>query len=474
MTTENVLVIGPTLTDIYFIGEASRLDQTAAVPVVDVKLTAHNFGGAANAASTLARLGANTTFITVLGGDPGGTKAEAELPCANLQLCACKLPQYTHPTKTRIYANRRLVARFDTDTDEPQVQDYIRDKFNWVCQHKPKPDAILISDYGNSVITPDVIGTVLAYAKEHNIPVIADPAVARLQYYRECYALTPSIAQLNAAGVTAQELYKALQPKYLLVTMAEQGALLYDDTLHVREFPALLARHRCSIGAGDAVAAALTYATAEGAPIVDAVKYSMAAGAAAVEAFGAVPVSAHDVMRKTLYYTGPAGKIVGIAEAMRLRQSVALSGQTFGIANGVFDLLHIGHMDMLQKAAKECDFLLVLLNNDDSAEEIKRKPVNDEALRALMLANLPYVNAVTFFATPTPEADIVRLAPDVLIKGPGYTSDIVPGASSVIADGGRFVSTTAQHDISTTAILTEVASRSEQNESSPAAPSSSP
>jgi D-beta-D-heptose 7-phosphate kinase/D-beta-D-heptose 1-phosphate adenosyltransferase len=195
--------------------------------------------------------------------------------------------------------------------------------------------------------------------------------------------------------------------------------------------------------------------------IEDAARYATAAGAAAVEVFGASPIGAHDVYRKMLFYGGAANKRVSFAEAKRLRQSINSAGLKFGIANGVFDLLHAGHMDMLSKAREECDFLLVLINSDEAATAIKRKPINPQTLRVTMLANLPYVDAVMVFDGETPEPEICGLTPDVLVKGPGYDVKTVPGASHVVKHGGRFVSTTADIDTSTTKTIAEVASRVE-------------
>jgi D-beta-D-heptose 7-phosphate kinase/D-beta-D-heptose 1-phosphate adenosyltransferase len=256
-----------------------------------------------------------------------------------------------------------------------------------------------------------------------------------------------------------QDLYKTTKAAHLVITAGKHGAWRISEPGKIEPYAPIPARLVDTCGAGDAVAAALTYATITGQSIDEAVKFAMAAGAVAVEQLGAHPVGAHDVYRKLLHTKGAASKIMSLEEAKRLRTSVKLSGQKFGITNGVFDLLHIGHLDMLQKAAKECDFLLVLVNTDASAEKIKRKPVNNQELRTKMLAGLPYVDAVATFQDDTPITTLAYLDPDVLIKGPGYTAQSVPWGTSVVARGGRFVSTERQYTTSTTATIESVKQR---------------
>jgi D-beta-D-heptose 7-phosphate kinase/D-beta-D-heptose 1-phosphate adenosyltransferase len=109
--------------------------------------------------------------------------------------------------------------------------------------------------------------------------------------------------------------------------------------------------------------------------------------------------------------------------------------------NGVFDLLHPGHVDVLHAARAEGDALVVGLNSDDSVRRLKgpARPVRAERDRAYVLAALEAVDAVVMFDADTPLELIRALEPDVLVKGGDYSVETVVGAADVIARGGKVV-----------------------------------
>ena len=109
--------------------------------------------------------------------------------------------------------------------------------------------------------------------------------------------------------------------------------------------------------------------------------------------------------------------------------------------NGVFDILHPGHIFSLSQAAKEADYLIVGVNSDDSVKRLKgnHRPLNTQETRSLILASLLMVDAVVIFEEDTPLQMINALKPDVLVKGGDYTIEQIVGAKEVIENGGRVV-----------------------------------
>lgn len=107
--------------------------------------------------------------------------------------------------------------------------------------------------------------------------------------------------------------------------------------------------------------------------------------------------------------------------------------------NGCFDLLHLGHIDYLSKAADFGDVLVIGLNSDQSVRNIKGKnrPIQDEYSRARIMAALSFVTAVTIFETDTPYDLICSVKPDILVKGADYKIEEIAGADVVIANGGE-------------------------------------
>ncbi len=115
------------------------------------------------------------------------------------------------------------------------------------------------------------------------------------------------------------------------------------------------------------------------------------------------------------------------------------AGKTIAFTNGCFDILHAGHVHLLEKAAAFADILIVGLNSDVSTRNLKgeSRPIHNEHHRALLLASMVMVDAVVLFDEPTPLKLIKTILPDVLIKGGDYTADSIVGAKEVKANGGR-------------------------------------
>ena len=135
-----------------------------------------------------------------------------------------------------------------------------------------------------------------------------------------------------------------------------------------------------------------------------------------------------------------------------------VTGKTIAFTNGVFDILHQGHIFSLSQAAKEAEILIIGLNTDASVKRLKgeSRPVNNQESRALLLASLQIVDAVVLFEEDTPLQLISSVLPDVLIKGGDYTVDQIAGAKEVIAAGGRVLINPILEGFSTTGIIEQI------------------
>lgn len=133
-------------------------------------------------------------------------------------------------------------------------------------------------------------------------------------------------------------------------------------------------------------------------------------------------------------------------------------GKTISFTNGCFDILHAGHIASLSEAAREGDILIVGVNTDASTRRLKgsERPVNSENSRALLLASLEIIDAVTLFEEDTPLELINTIMPDVIVKGGDYTMDQMIGAKEVIANGGRVVINSIVEGFSTTNIIEKI------------------
>ena len=148
-------------------------------------------------------------------------------------------------------------------------------------------------------------------------------------------------------------------------------------------------------------------------------------------------------------------KILTAEQAVQKTAQWRILGKKISFTNGVFDILHQGHIFSLSQAAKEGDYLVVGLNADVSVKRLKgeSRPVNDQDSRALILASLVMVDAVVLFEEDTPLELIKIIMPDVLVKGGDYTVEQVVGAKEVAAAGGRVVINPILDGFSTTSII---------------------
>jgi rfaE bifunctional protein nucleotidyltransferase chain/domain len=139
-----------------------------------------------------------------------------------------------------------------------------------------------------------------------------------------------------------------------------------------------------------------------------------------------------------------------------------LEGEKVVFTNGVFDLLHIGHITYMAKAADLGDRLIVGLNADSSVKRLKGedRPVNDQINRAALLAALFFVDGIVIFEEDTPLNLISTLLPDILVKGADYTIDNIVGAKEVIANGGEVKTIDLVEGYSSTSIIQKIRKQS--------------
>jgi rfaE bifunctional protein nucleotidyltransferase chain/domain len=149
-------------------------------------------------------------------------------------------------------------------------------------------------------------------------------------------------------------------------------------------------------------------------------------------------------------------KIVTLAEGIELRKQWKANGDKVVFTNGCFDILHLGHIDYLEKSSEFGTQMIVAVNSDASVRTLEKgveRPVNSEYARARLIAALEFVSMVIIFGESTPLELIQALNPDVLVKGDDYTIETIVGAKEVIAAGGEVKTIALVPDYSTTKII---------------------
>ena len=210
-------------------------------------------------------------------------------------------------------------------------------------------------------------------------------------------------------------------------------------------------------GAGDTVVAALALALAGKSSWEDAVRLANSAAGIAVTKVGTAAVTADEVAAEL-----QSGKLAPaekkIASADRAKEQIEAwraKGHKIGFTNGCFDLIHPGHISLLNQARAGCDKLVVGLNADASVRRLKGegRPVQDEMARAIVLASLAMVDLVVIFGEDTPDQLIRALKPDLLIKGADYKPEEIVGADFVTSYGGKVMRAELMPEHSTTSLI---------------------
>ncbi len=160
-----------------------------------------------------------------------------------------------------------------------------------------------------------------------------------------------------------------------------------------------------------------------------------------------------------------SGKYLSLTVLLRKRPSWRRAGKTVVFTNGIFDILHRGHVEYLAEAKRRGDILVIGLNTDASTKKLKGpgRPMNKQADRAVVLAALEVVDYIVAFGEPTPIKLITAIKPDVLVKGSEYKKAEIVGAKEVESWGGKVVRVKMRPGKSTTALVRKITRSAKTN-----------
>lgn len=439
-------------------GKVRRISPESPVPILDLADVVNVPGGAANVGRNICALGGACTLIGVIGADPAGVELQQLLTsCDGLE--PVLITDRGRPTieKVRYVAVGQHLLRVDREkpgeisveaADEiiARVRDFIVDHH-----------VVVLSDYAKGVLTDAVIQAIVLIAEGRGVPVVVDPKSALLKRYAGATVVTPNGKEaFEATGIhvetdadaerAAKKILSDAEVGAVLVTRSEHGMTLATGDMQVVHVPASGREVFDVVGAGDTVIATLALCLAAGSAMGEAVRVANAAAGVVVGKHGTATVSRAELVEELRRLSGSGtngegGKVLLATDVIDLRAGWERDGLRVGFTNGCFDILHIGHVRILEFARSQCDRLIVGLNSDASVKRLKgsSRPVNGEDDRAHMLSAFSFVDAVIVFDEDTPYSLIEQLQPDVLVKGSDYRVEEVVGYDIVQARGGQVV-----------------------------------
>ena len=447
-----VLCVGDVMLDRYIYGEVQRISPEAPIPVLKVRDERAMLGGAGNVVRNLSALGAQVSFVSVVGEDDAGREIAAmlgELGDVTSRLVIDKTRRST--VKTRYVGMSQQMLRADLESDAAlslSVQDEV---IRHIQSLLLDVQVLVLSDYGKGVLTSDVCKVAIEEARDGNIPVIVDPKGRNYYRYSGASVITPNRRELSeATGIaltddasivdSARGLMSQFGISSVLVTRSQQGMSVVDGETAVTHLPAEAREVFDVSGAGDTVVSTLAAALAAGLSLVDAAGLANVAAGLVVGKVGTAVVYRDELSAKLRdrALASLEDKVAVQHAAQDIVAGWRHKGLRVGFTNGCFDLLHPGHVALLGQARALCDRLVVGLNSDASVSRLKgpSRPIQPDIARATVLASLANVDLVVMFEEDTPAKLIEMLRPDVLIKGGDYTVETIVGAEFVQSYGG--------------------------------------
>jgi D-beta-D-heptose 7-phosphate kinase/D-beta-D-heptose 1-phosphate adenosyltransferase len=228
--------------------------------------------------------------------------------------------------------------------------------------------------------------------------------------------------------------------EFLTVTLSEKGIALLRPGYRVVA-PAVARQIFDVSGAGDTVIAVLALCLASALSPETGVQLANVAAGVVVGKVGTVPVEKHELLAALSpdIALNAQDKVVALPELVTRVGLWKANGERVVFTNGCFDLLHVGHITLIEEAHRFGDRLIVAINSDASVKSLKgsTRPVTSENDRARILAAVAAVDAVVVFDESTPMELILAVRPDVLVKGGDYDLDIVAGVNEMQAWGGQ-------------------------------------
>lgn len=450
-----LVVVGDVFLDRDITGIADRLSPEAPVPVLADARSTDRSGGAGLAAVLAARTpGWSVTLVCGIGQDQPGAHLRALLDETGIDVIDLATSGTT-PVKTRVRAADRTLLRFDT-TAGPLPLGPLPEP---VRTRLAEAAAVLVCDYGRGITAHDDLRQALTAAAADR-PLVWDPhpkgaapvpgTALAVPNTDEALHFTGHGGPRDLAGDTARavQLLAAWPVKQVAVTRGRDGAVLVADADgHPLAVPARpTAGDTCGAGDQLAVTAAMTLATG---------RLPSHAMAAAVEAAtGYVAVGGPAALT-----TSPARTTPDRADPLVMAARVRARGGKVVGAGGCFDLLHAGHLSLLEQARRLGDALIVCINSDASVRRLKGadRPVVGERERAELLTALNCVDGVIVFAEDTPEKVLAELRPDIWVKGGDYAGRRIAEADLVESWGGEVVTVPFLEGHSTTTRIQHLA-----------------
>lgn len=389
-----IRVFGDIMLDRWIQGNADRISPEAPVPVLLEENQSYSIGGAGNLALNIQSINGSVALHGCVGQDKEGMKVTELLKETDLDVRL----SYDHDittTKTRLVGqNGQHIVRWDRE-----VHYKGNDTFDRLMTTANSNDIVCVSDYNKGVVTHNSVAELIS----KGCKILVDPKKPST-CYEGAFLVKPNMKEYKEwfGSFTKEKALSHMKQhrwQWLIVTDGAKGIHALHETGNYKHFVEPVQEVADVTGAGDTVLAVLAYGIEKNLDMFEACKLACFAAARIVERRGVAVITPKDLNKGVVF------------------------------TNGVFDILHVGHLKLLKHAKTLGNKLVVGINSDTSVKRIKgdARPINDQHTRKQALEELGYIDQVLIFNEDTPLETMEMLKPDIIVKGGDYIPETVVG-----------------------------------------------
>jgi len=474
---KKVIVFGECMIDRYYHSSISRISPEAPIPIHFIEKTNDNLGGAGNLAFQLNQIlpTDKLLYLSVLGMDNETSHFLNLFEQHHISTYIFYENNWKNIIKNRIYVNHIMTTRFDieqprdieTETQE-QIYFFLHEKIV-----NRKVECIIISDYQKGICTRYLCTQLISLCNQYSIPVFIDPKMNDTEKYKNAFLIKPNLYEAkmisNQQEITSilPTLYTYFNCIHLIVTASQNGCYYYHDNHQIdipHENPENIIVRDVS-GAGDIFFAVLIQQYLTSRNIEKSIQVSNHIASLSVQKVGMYECNLEDItnylQRNIEKYKSPS-KIIKYSETniifRNIIKQIKKQYQNIVFTNGCFDVLHLGHLQLLEHAKSLGDFLIVGINSDTSIKRLKgnSRPIFPELYRSQMLHHLSYIDLIIIFNEDTPYSLLEKIRPKTLVKGSDYQIENIVGRDLV----ENIVLFEFKENISTSRIISNIQNQS--------------
>ncbi len=459
-------IIGDVIIDKYKYFKAIKLSPEGPAPVVRAISESLSMGGAANVALSIANLNLDVELSFLENFDKNNKFSDLfklKIKESNLKISDIDSGLFNLiPTKIRYYVDGKQFMREDKEESIINIseKEFLNEEF--VEKYANKYSLIIISDYQKGLISNSFMQLLISYCNKMNIPLFIDTKKNNLDSIRGAFCLKINESEFNnlfcdlkldfqdsddTISKKINSARKLVCIKNLILTLGSRGSFLANQ-FGVKISEAEEVDVNDITGAGDAFLAGLVYSFINRNSLEE------------------YDIENHFIEEEDLSFSNKAASAVIALKGtepiprnfLNLYKKNYFNHRTIGFTNGCFDLIHSGHIFLLEKAKENCDYLIVGINSDNSIKRLKgnRRPINKEEDRYKILKSIKYVDEVIIFEEDTPLRLIKKISPDLLVKGSDYQKNEIVGSDYVESYGGKILRVDFIDDLSTSKTIDKI------------------